>query len=529
MRPSKKKIKEAVEALEKLESVPGRLNKESLLEQYSDNEILRNLFRMALDGTMYHIHPSSNLISTIAITDSREAYTKFVKLASKLSNQEITGYQAAVTSDRFLSSIPGSLKKWFTRVMNHDLRVGVSEKTISKVWGKEFWETKEEKDRGWRFHGCSLAKKYEDVFKSGKMLRFPVSVEPKLDGERALVFCFPSKDRIYVLTRGNKRRTTIESVGEFKDQILSFCSKIHQATDISTSKPIFLDGEFLAQEGWNRTSSIVRSTKNFSAKTFLDEVRMIIFDWSWMDSYMDGEFNLPWKDRKKILMKAAGAKKVTSETAKISDNVALLGHQIIYDDITLHHEYERFLDQGLEGIVIKKLDAPHTFKRTENQIKLKPEDEATGTIVELCSGKGKNGSASARSTSVAKNVLKQWGEVEDDGYYLHCKTKHPKAAAQDLQDVIKDSTDRRISLHRKGKVSFRYSERLGYFVVERGKTKFHVGGGLKHKAGNDQRMKFWQRREELIGTKVDFRKQKEKKEVAVARFNRFVRLREDLS
>ncbi len=527
---TKRQIREAVSALERIEEVSGRISKESVLGEAADNPILRQMFLMALGGDMYHVRPTGNIVSTPSITDEREAWARFVKLTDELRTRQLTGNSASMTTDRFLMSVPVELAKWFRRILTHDLRIGVSEKTLSKIWGRSFWETAEEKSQGWSYRGCMLAKKYEDVCRNGQSPSFPIAVEPKLDGERALLFCFPADRRIYVLTRGKKRRETIEAVSDFMGQILAFAPRINAEADIKTSSPVFLDGEFLAVDGsWNRTSSIVRATKNFKPSLFLDEIRCVLFDWAPLDAYMSGKFDVSWKRRKRALVKAAGLERFRSRATKVSTNVWVLGHRIVMDDVELRREYERLLDIGHEGIMVKALDAPHVFKRTDTCLKLKPEDEATGTILEVVSGEGKHAPAGEKDVRRSRKIMREWGEVTDDGHYLHCRTKHPKAAAADIRKAVKDDADRRISLHREGRVSFRHSGRLGYFVVESGDRKFHVGGGFTHAAGNDQRMEFWRERGKLVGMKIDFKIQRDKKEVAIGRFNRFVRLREDLS
>lgn len=528
---TKKQVREALAALESLEQAPGRSLKEGILEQHADNPVLRKVLLMAFGGDVYHIRPTANLISSVLIKDPHEAWTKFVELAKQLSTRVLSGQEAALTTDRFLAAIDPTVAKWFRRVLNHDLRIGVSKKTISKMWGTDFWRTDEELERGWSYNGCLLAKKFEDVYKGKKKPPFPLAVEPKLDGERALIFAFPGKDTISIVTRGNKRREHLEKVEPFAKQICAFARNLNRYTKVKPDKPVFLDGEFLAADGtWNRTSSLIRSTKNFDREAFLAEVRVVLFDWSWVDAYMAGTFDVPWKKRKKALLRAATKTKPKEgqSVVRSSDNVWVLTHEIAYDDVELQAIYDRCVDQHFEGVMVKVTDSPHIFKRTDLCTKLKPEDDATGTIVGVVPGKGKHARAPAKHVKRVREIMREWGPVKDDGFYLHCKTKHVKSVAKDIRSAINDANDRRVSLHRKGICSFRYSERMGYLEVESGGTTFHVGGGFTHKAGNDQRMEFWKNRDDLVGMKVDFRKQNDKTEVAVGRFNRFVRLREDL-
>jgi ATP-dependent DNA ligase len=517
----------AIKALNSMEASPGRLEKEAVLEQHEDNPILAQLFRMAIGGDRYHVLPSSNLVSAAPKNvDVVDRYNKFLELSSKLRNREITGAEASTTVDRFLTSLPSDLKKWITRVLLHDLRIGVSNRTITKVWGKEFWQTDEETERGWAFNGCQLAKKYEDVYKKNPV-PFPVAVEIKLDGMRALVFAFPKKREVYIFSRGKKRQTHLEGVEEFREQVLCYA----EALNGGSSRPVFLDGEFLAFDGvWNSTAKIVRKTKNFKAQEFLDQVGLVLFDFSPLDAYQSGQFNMSWKQRKHRMLAAAGLTKPTAKNTLVSPNLGVIGHKLIWDMASLTESYDAAIDAGWEGLMLKQLDAPHVFrdKRPKSIVKLKPEDEQTGIIEAVKSGKGKHDGANSNDVEKVRKKMSQWGEEDDDGYYLHIDTKHPEKALEELRELVNDTSDRRLSTHIEGRVSYRYSPRLGYFIVRYKKKRFRVGGGFTHKAGGDQRMEFWQRREELIGVKVDFVCQKDAQQVAEGRFNRFKRLREDL-
>jgi len=529
-RVTKAEIEAAIKALDHMENMSSRLSKETVLEQEKDNQLLRTIVLMALGGDMYHVHPTANLVPAVTVPDEREAWDKFVRLAKALTSREMTGQTASMATDRLLVSVPKHLAKWFRRILNHDLRIGVSKKTITKIWGKDFWRSTEEKDRGWSFNGCLLAKKYEDVYKGSKRPRFPLAVEPKLDGERALVFAFPAEQRIHIYTRGNKRREHIEQVAEFSSQLCDIARALNRITKTREDKPVFLDGEFLAVDGsWNRTSSLIRSTKNFNKRDFLKEVRCVLFDWSWLPNYMRGSFDVAWSRRKRALLSTVANWQKAKRVAKFSSNVWILAHRMVLDVDEMQAYYDWCLDQSFEGIMVKDPKAPHVFKRTDLCLKLKPEDDVTGTIVDAVAGKGKHAGASKADVKKVRAIMEEWGSVEDDGSYLHCSVDRPRALSAELREAISDATDRRISTHRKGHCSYRYGERLGYFVVKYKGRQFHVGGGFAHASDNDQRMTYWQKRKDIVGMKVDFRVQGDKTEVAIGRFNRFIRLREDLT
>lgn len=527
-------LRDAIRALEALEKATGRLQKEEILLDNKANDFFTALLKYAMDGTVYNVTVNDDAIT---VTGDRlspvKSFSAFEKLLAKLNGRVITGNAAISEVNAFLGSSHPRLRKWYARTINHDLRVGVGKKTLEKALGRDFLAVMEE-GASWYYHGCLLAKSYDDVIvKKGKSLEYPVAVEVKLDGERALLFVFPETNEVQVYTRGKKRRIRIENTLPYVSQVINFAKALNTKFGVDPSSPIFLDGEFFGLN-WNQTSSIVRRTKNFSEEDFLDNIRTILWDWAPLPAYVDREFDLGWKRRKALLMQAAGLKRSAKRITQADDNIYVMGHRIAYDREDLYDIYNRAVDAGFEGLMVKQLDSPHVFTRNHTYVlKLKPEDEMTGTVLDVNSGKKKHAEAPPQDRKRVYKALSAYNAVNlrRDGSYYHLLTDSVEEAekvAEALRVLVSDATDRRISTHLENTVSYRYGCRLGYLVVENNGKEFHVGGGFRHKAGQDQRMEFWRNRTKLVGAKLDFIAQADPAEVAAARFNRFVRFREDL-
>ena len=527
---AKNLLKSAVEALDRLEVAEGRLAKEAVLETNRDNPALQAIIKMAVGPDRYFVRPSVNIIATSALSPS-DSWRQFRVLTEQLRNRELTGNEAKKQVNRFLAQCRPVLLKWFCRVLNHDLRCGVDVSTVEKIWGNKFLLSDSAVGAKWHFNGCALAKKYEDVYRATKRgtrtPRFPQAVESKFDGERALLICFPRDNELIVLTRSGHRRNTIEQVPAYVQQVMDFCRALNNGT--SPDRPLFLDGEFLARN-WNQTSSIVRKTKAFDAEVFLKEVRTILWDWAPLDRYVAGRFDMKWLQRKSHLLYAAGQTRPTKRLVRFTTNVWVVGHSMVYDEQQMQEEYNRRLDAGHEGAMLKNPDAPHVFKRSADLVKLKPEDEITGRIIEALPGEDQHAAVTKRIAGLVNELMCQYGDVEERVPYLHCRTDNPKELIAKIKELIEGDNENRISVHLVGHVSFRSGVRLGKFVVELddGRT-VQVGGGFSFKAGQDQRTDFWRKRDELIGMRVDFKQQQGDTADAVSRFPRFVRLREDLS
>ena len=534
---TKAEIHDALLALEAIEKLNSSLDKENILREASSNPVFKTLVMMAIGPDTYHVRPSEDLPALMSTKQKiTTSYQRFITVAEQLRTREITGKKASTRLENFLQSLYPVPKKWFTRVINHNLRIGIGEKTIRNIWGQKITQLGNDSEIIFHKNKCPLSEKYENLKKKKSFsLDFGTEgwySEAKLDGDRALIFVFPVEKRISVLTRGGKRWTHIENCRVFVKRMLELHSKVIPFTGFGSATNLVFDGEYTSRSGkWNDVASIVRSRVNFDEKKFLQEIGVRVWDWATLEGFNAGIFPMELEERKYTLMKAAGLQKRTAKFTKIVEGVWVVGHRMIYTEDDMWKDNAKKLVLGYEGTVIKNPKAFFVCKRTKDCIKLKPTDDDTGTIVKVISGKGMNSRAKNSEISKVRKVVKAHEiKVINDGYYLHFKTKTPAKLLKELQSEINDATNRRLSCHvDSNTVSYRYSERVGYFVVKTSIGELiRVGGGMTHKAGSDQLMEFWQRREELIGVKVDFQYQVDKTQVAKGRFNKFKRLREDL-
>jgi hypothetical protein len=519
-------LKYAILTLEKLEATPK--GKAEILTEQKNNEFLFQLFFMSLGQDVYHLTLKED-IPALESWDLETSWARFCQLAQSLKLRVVTGQEAIKAATLTLGHCPERTRKWFVRVLNRDLRVGVGRALVEEAFGRSVLQQLHAPTEQWFYRGCMCAKLFDKAFTAKKPLLFPVAVEPKLDGERAQLFWIPMEDKVYCFSRAGKPKPEIEKTAAFIDQVKNLAKKLHALAGLSEFEGVYLDGEFLSTD-WNSTASVVSRTKNFDPEDFLKKVRVVLWDWASMSGYQAGEFELPWKKRKALLMQAAGLRRPTAAFTKVSDNLQVIGHTIVQNQKDLDDLYAKSLDLNFEGAMVKKLDAPHVFHRKHEYIvKLKPDDDKTGTIVEVLPGDGANAAASDQDKATILAAMQALGSTTDDGAYL-CLKSGTQAATHlvQLQRMVNDSVDRRLSCL-DGLVRYRYSARMGRIVVKDEEGQLvNVGSGYGYKANNDVRMGFWLRRRELPGKKLDYKTQKGNTATVVARHNRFVRLREDL-
>jgi hypothetical protein len=542
-----KDIRAAFTLLEQLETVERRLDKEALLRSGRDNPVLQQIVKLVLGNRKFYVHITPRLTRCSAELSLWQAWAQFVHLLGRLERRELVGTKAKLVTKRLLLKTDSSLAKWLLRILDHNLHIGVSAKTISSVWGKEFlYEGAERGAERFTFRGCMLSKPRKDLPKKDAVLPFPLGGEWKLDGERFLGFVWPNDGVVEIVSRRNLRASFIESVKPFAEQMIAAAAELGH-----NGEPVFLDGEFLARRatpsgepGWNKTASIIRRTTNFDPKWFLAEVSAVLWDWMPLKCYQEGRWDAPWLKRKHHLLSLVSGldlKHLEPTVYEVSRNLAVLGHKILRSEAELEPFYRSALDHKVEGVITKQLGGPHIVDghRSALSVKHKPEDAATGVILRALRGKTgtKNGAATSAQIKQALKVLRAAGEVKDDGYYFcvlcPSEDRASKLGAK-LRQATQDSAFHRVLVNAK-RVYYRYSARLGSFEVaggKKGEIIFHIGGGIKEGDGTDpkldQRMMLWKRRRQLPGRKIDWKFQADPNKVAKFRFNTFVRFRDDL-
>ena len=526
---SRRSLADAFNALERLEFTSSKLQKEALLQKHANNSALKQILLMALGADTYFVHIDFDTSACANTLTASKSWTRFLRLATKLKTREVTGNAAKSKVLQLLVDSNPIVAKWLLRILDHNLRIGVSTHTMQAVYGHQVLADATTSGAArFKFRGCMLSLSRKKLPKRDAVFQYPLGGELKLDGERFLCFIFPQQQLAEIVSRRNKRYPHIEQCKPFIKQLLKV------ATFLGGGEPIFVDGEMLSKN-WNSTSSVVSKTKNFKETEFLETTRAILWDWAPLSAYEGGTFLMPWLKRKRTLLGLSpevDPQKILPKIYTISANVAVLGHKILKSEEQLTSFYGYAVNLGLEGIVSKILTGPAIFDnhRSKLAVKHKPEEPETGIIVGVRGGKGMHGPASATCLRKAKALLASYGHVKDDGHYL--KLRLPDGAAQMVAHKLKEATGdgvaRRVWIESQRVVSYRYGERLGYFIVRVGKTIFHVGTGIPHKNGRDLRTELWQRRKELKGMKLDFTYQKDSVEVAKKRFNRFSRVREDI-
>ena len=338
-----------IETLEQLETDNSRLFKERVLTDNKDDLLLRDFLTMAFDpwknwGVAKYNRPdplpgNSNHADVELST--------FIVLLEALNRRTLTGNKAREAVEVVMSQFDAVGQKWCERLLWRNLRCGVSSSTINKIWPGSIVP-----------FAVALAESLTTVgvngdFKITDPVKYPVRVEAKLDGLRLIAV--KNRGEVALFTRSG---TPIETL-----------PKIVQAIKDLKTDNIVLDGEVMGED-WNESASVVMSSKS---KKDDSTMRYHVFDivdfTAWQAQVSTTHYHRRLVDLQLAIGDTEGTpfRFVKSTTAQ--------------DEAELRQFYNECLTEDYEGVMLKRLDTPYQWKRTDAILKMKPVATEEGVIV----------------------------------------------------------------------------------------------------------------------------------------------------
>jgi hypothetical protein len=194
-------IQEAFQAFENIGSTTSRLAKEAFIREQDNNGVFKELLLYAYNPYKMFYVKKFKIPQPLVKQDEHTNYLAFINLCNQLSIRAITGNAALDHIHIAFSTMEETEQKWYSRVLQKDLKIGITSSTINKVfpnWVPEF--------------SCALAEKY-------KLKKLPrrYAVEPKLDGYRCLAF--RHETHVELRSRNGK---PIEGYPRIEEAIMSF-------------------------------------------------------------------------------------------------------------------------------------------------------------------------------------------------------------------------------------------------------------------------------------------------------------------
>ena len=338
-----------IETLELLESDNSRLFKERVLSDNKEDLLLKDFLTMAFDPWKNWGVAKYNKPQPLPTNTNHEdvALADFMALLESLNRREMTGNKAREAVEEAMSGFDELGQKWCERLLWRNLRCGVSAQTINKIWLGSIVPFAVALAESLTTQGVN------GDFKITDPINYPVRVEAKLDGLRLIAV----KDRgeVSLFTRSG---TPIETL-----------PRIIQAIKNLEEDNIVLDGEVMGED-WNESASVVMSSKS---KKDDSTMRYHIFDivdlTAWQTQVSKTHYRARLLDLQLIIGDTDGTpfRYVKSTMAQ--------------DETELREFYNECLDEGYEGVMLKRLDTPYQWKRTDSILKMKPVATEEGVVV----------------------------------------------------------------------------------------------------------------------------------------------------
>jgi hypothetical protein len=334
----------------------SRLFKEGVLKQEKDFEDLKFAFYLALNPYIqFYIRKIPDYVPALK---SEVTLMEAMKSLKMLFERQVTGNKAIeFLRDNILSKLDKEESKVIEWIIGKDMRCGVSEATINKVWPNHIPE-----------YPVMLASQFSD--RLIEEVTWPAMVQLKMDGMRFNVIVKDGKCEFR--SRNGK---LIDLLGELEDDFIL----------LADGKDTVFDGELTVHDAsgiMDRKTGNGICNKAVKGTISIDEAKMVhatLWDRISYDDFTKGRSNIPYKDRF-----------FSIHSQILTNRIHVVEYQYVDNIGKAYSIFQDYLERGQEGIILKTLNAPWENKRSKHLIKFKGELECDLKVVDWVEGTGKN-------------------------------------------------------------------------------------------------------------------------------------------
>lgn len=335
-----------------LSNTPSKTEAKQILKRNSDEVFKEVLF--------YGLNPFFTYgvlqLPEVNSEGSEIGWEELKDILDKLRWRILSGNNAKEVIESTLKKLSTNSQKVFKFILTKDFHCGIGIKTVNSVFTKLIPE-----------FNVMLASeaKLEDI-------EYPTIVEPKYDGIRVLA-----------AIEKNQNSISKNDFADFYDavffsrngiQLHSFY-KLHNSISKKFSGFV-LDGE-MTGENFLDITKIFRTKKQISLDTVTYNVFDIIPSEDFFSSKPNSYYTLPVR------------KSFLKNHIDNNSSIKSVPYNIVNNELELNTIYEKWLNLGYEGIIIKNLNGLYEYKRSKNWLKLKPFHTEDVPIKNIIEGEGK--------------------------------------------------------------------------------------------------------------------------------------------
>ena len=342
---------EVYDVIQELASNNSRNFKIELLEKHVHNNVLKTVIHKALDPfTQFYIRKIPKYEPT-----GHSCIMEAMKELFLLESRQVTGNAGIEHLTQILNNLSPKNAKVIELIIAKDLKCGVSTATVNAVWPSLIAE-----------YPVMLASKMEK--KTLHKMTCPAYVQLKLDGMRFNAIVrdgkveFRSRNGKEINLLGHLEADFKQMAGKHMDVV--FDGELVVAGD---------DGLLDRQTGNGILNKAVKGTLSESEAA---QVRAVVWDYIPYAYFIDGICPMPYSER-------------IDRIENTSEKVQCI-HTYDVENIDEANElFQKFLDQGEEGIMLKSRQHIWENKRSKNLIKFKAELDCDLRVVGYQRGTGK--------------------------------------------------------------------------------------------------------------------------------------------
>jgi len=352
---------------ETLASDNGRNFKIDYLTKHKHNDTLKEAVRLALDPyTQFFIRKIPKYM-----TDAVPTRTLDQAMAdlSALSKREVTGHEGIDHLTDILETLTASDAKVIERIIEKDLKCGVSESTANKVWPGLVHE-----------YPCMLASAFEQ--KLVDKIQFPAYAQLKMDGMRFNAIVRDGKCEFR--SRNGK---LIDIPNELFQQPFIHMSNYWGVDMVFDGELLVVDiaGKPLDRKTGN--GILNKAVKGTMLEEESQDVRATLWDAIPVDHFAIGKYTEQYIDR---IAKLSNALSDMKHKTRFGHLAVMVKHIQVDTPQEAQKVFLNYLYDGQEGIILKDRFGIWENKRAKHQVKYKGEYECDLICTAWEEGTGKN-------------------------------------------------------------------------------------------------------------------------------------------
>lgn len=375
------------EIIKEIQSTSSSLGKMAILQKYKNN----NEFKQVL---YFLLNP---FITTGLSTKKINKNVTFVPMgidtiydAMEYVKNNNTGTDEVIGAIQYFLNNNKDNIELYKAILTKSLKLGVTSKTVNKVYGKDFIPSFE----------CMLAEKYFDKpnFINGKSF----TVTLKIDGQRCLAI--KENGNVSLMSRqGQPIEDCVDIVKELKELPVDNVVFDGELTLLN-------DTDMCSKDKYKETLKI---TRKIGEK---HNIKLLVFDFLRLNEFKTQQCNHIYTDRRKML-----------ESMPFSKFIEIL--PVLYngvDENVIIPLLSMVRNNNEEGIMINIDNAMYQFKRTSNLLKCKVMQDCDLEIIGFEEGQGKlTGTLGRVNVNYKGNILGVGGGFtnEDRKFFWENKDK----------------------------------------------------------------------------------------------------------